>query len=652
MTAAELAARIPGVVHRRDAWFDTLCPVPIHGPRGDGDHRPSVSFCDEPEKHRVRVLCRGGCRFEAIVEAWGLRKADLYHDTNGNGHRPVSRVVEEYAYRDERGVLLYVVERREPKDFRFRQPDGRGGWTWKLPKSVRRVPYRLPELRDCRQVYIAEGERKVDRLARLGLPATCNAGGAGMWTDDLTAQVRAIGVESVVILPDNDKRGEEHADLVARSCVATGITAKHVRLPGLPEKGDIVDWLDAGHTAEELLALVAAAPPEAATTPPTPSTPFTEGPKLVRLVDVEPEEVTWLWPGRIPCGKLTILMGDPGLGKSMLTLDVSARLSTGMPWPDGGRAPLGTVILLSAEDGVADTIRPRVDRLGGDVTRIAVLEAIRTSDGERGFSLVADMPHLETAISSTGASLVVIDPLSAYLGDTDSYKDAEVRGLLAPLAAIATRTGAAIVAVMHLTKDTQRRAIYRAPGSIAFVGAARSVLVVGKDQENEERRLLATNKNNLSAPAPTLAFSIPGGVIEWEPDPVSNTDAEVVLSGPSTPEEREERKDAEGFLLKVLALGPRTHDDVKRLAMKAQIASRTLSRAKARLGVISERGGSFDDRSDWTWRLPPKIANPGQDCQFPYGETVAKQGPGGNPGSLTSTAAGASAAPGDDEVVL
>src|SRR5262249_41661169 len=135
-----------------------------------------------------------------------------------------------------------------------------------------------------------------------------------------------------------------------------------------------------------------------------------------RLADVQSEKVTWLWPGRLALGKLTILSGDPGLGKSFLSLDIAARLTTGQMWPDGGPAPPGTVVLLTAEDGVADTVRARFDAAGGDPERVHVLEAMREGNGERLFGLSRDLPALEELVQRSAAKLVIIDPVSAYLG--------------------------------------------------------------------------------------------------------------------------------------------------------------------------------------------------------------------------------------------
>src|SRR5262249_32789236 len=151
------------------------------------------------------------------------------------------------------------------------------------------------------------------------------------------------------------------------------------------------------------------------------------GPVLVRVADVLPQRVEYVWPGRIPCGKLAILAGLPGLGKSIISLDIAARESVGGVWPDGGAAPGGDVIILSAEDGPGDTIRPRLELLGADLTRVHVLTAVRDTGTERAFDLTGDITQLESAIALTKARLVLIDPVDAYLGTkVDSYKNSHV----------------------------------------------------------------------------------------------------------------------------------------------------------------------------------------------------------------------------------
>lgn len=338
--------------------------------------------------------------------------------------------------------------------------------------------------------------------------------------------------------------------------------------------------------------------------------PEPAAPVLVRLADVKAERVDWLWPGRIARRKLALVVGDPGLGKSFITLDLAARVSTGAAWPDGGWAPAADVVILSAEDGLADTIRPRLDALGADSARVHALTAVRGADGtERGFNLALDLATLEAAIVSTRAALVVIDPATAYLGKTDGNKDGEVRTLLAPLAALADRHGTAVVAIMHTGKAADRRAIHRVLGSVAFVAAARLVLAVGKDPEDEERRLLAPMKNNLCLPAPVLAYRIAGDParVQWEADAVRGLDADAVLGG-GTREDRDERRSAEAFLVALLKDGPVTATEGAKAARANGVSARTLDRARRLPGVRAYRVGGFGAAGTWYWALTPNDA--------------------------------------------
>lgn len=164
-----------------------------------------------------------------------------------------------YDYRDEKGVLLYQVVRLYPKDFKQRRPDGKDGWLWNL-QGVRRVLYRLPEIQGKKTLYIPEGEKDVDRLWSLRIPATTSPGGAGKWKDEYAEQLRSAGAERLVVLPDNDDEGQEHSRGVARFCLKAGLQVKVVELPDLPHKGDVSDWLNKGHTRDELFGIVKVTP--------------------------------------------------------------------------------------------------------------------------------------------------------------------------------------------------------------------------------------------------------------------------------------------------------------------------------------------------------------------------------------------------------
>jgi len=328
-----------------------------------------------------------------------------------------------------------------------------------------------------------------------------------------------------------------------------------------------------------------------------------------RLSDVTPVPVQWLWPKRIPLGKLTMLAGEPGLGKSFLTLDLAARVSTGAGWPclDFSHDRPGGVVLLSAEDDVTDTIRPRLDVAGADCARIIALHGVRYADGKQELFKLPD--HL-TVLSDTIAQLpdcrlVVIDPVSAFLGETDSHNNSEVRGVLAPLANMAAEHGVAVLAVTHLNKGTGS-AINRSIGSIAFVAAARAAYLVARDRDDFERRLLLPVKNNLGSDQGGYAFRLEGDPISkvaWEPSEVNDRTADEAVGcgtkrrGP----EPSAQDDCTTWLIDRLAKGPRPAGEMWEEAEAEGFARKTVQRAKRRAGITSEKSSQS---GGWLWLLP------------------------------------------------
>lgn len=330
--------------------------------------------------------------------------------------------------------------------------------------------------------------------------------------------------------------------------------------------------------------------------------------RFVRLSEVEPERVAWLWPGRIPLGKVTIVDGDPGLGKSTLVEgDIAARVTTGTPWPDGSPCPKGAVVMLTAEDGLADTIRPRLDAHGADPARVVAFEAVEYGpDDERPPSLALDIARIEAAVIREGAVLVVVDVLMAFLGSrTDSYRDQDVRAALTPLVKMAERTGCAVICLRHLSKTGGANALYRGGGSIGIIGAARAGLLVAPDPEDETRRILAVTKCNLAAPVTALAFRLTPddehgcARITWD-GATAHTATQLLET--VDPEERSAGDEAVEFLQSVLEAGPLPAAEVKALARKAGLAERTVDRARKRAGVTTKRDG-FGAGATYRWTL-------------------------------------------------
>lgn len=345
--------------------------------------------------------------------------------------------------------------------------------------------------------------------------------------------------------------------------------------------------------------------------------------ELIRLSDVTPEEVEWLWEGRIAIGKVTMIAGDPGRGKSFLTTDIAARVTTGRSWPDDrdSRQPVGSVIMLSAEDDLGDTIRPRLDAHGADVSKIAAIKSIRGSDAlgeyKRTFDLSRDIECLRTAAAGLpDCRLITVDPISAYMGKVDSHKNAEVRNVLAPLAELAADLRVAVLAVTHLRKG-EGAAIYRTMGSLAFVAAARACWIVADDPADRRRRLMLPTKNNLAPDVQGLAFRIePHGANErpavcWEAGAitVSADDAMAPKRGPK-PDVRDE---AAKWLREQLRTGSALAKDLIEMGDHAGFTKRTLQRAYRDLGGTANRDGFG---GPVRWSLPIRATN---DANSPCG---------------------------------
>ena len=341
---------------------------------------------------------------------------------------------------------------------------------------------------------------------------------------------------------------------------------------------------------------------------------------LMRCIeDVQAVPINWLWPARIACGKLTILAGNPGLGKSQVTAALAGIVTTGGLWPvDGTRCPQGAVIFLSAEDDAGDTIRPRLEAVGANLRHCYILDGIRENDAtgtvvERFFNLKDDMRRLYEAIRNIGnVRLIVIDPITAYMGGIDSHKNADVRALLNPMTLLAESCGAAIVGVSHLNKSNAQEAMQRVSGSLAFVASARAALVMIKDNANPARRLLLELKNNIAKDAGGLAFSIQStdlanGIktsrVEWEKELVTITADEAMRIDLEA--RNGELDKAKQLLLDLLADGPMLQSEIVLQYQGMGFSERTVNRAKNELGIKSKKSGK---EGGWLWSIP-KVAN-------------------------------------------
>lgn len=575
----------------------------------------------------------GGGVLDLVRHKGIVDPVEWLREIDGDRHRSGSRDVVRYAYHGADGEVLFWVCRighGKGKRFWQEQPgpskggimrDTRGKPTM---RGVKLVPYHLPEILEARRnrnghpplVHVCEGEKDCDRVQQdWGLLTTTNPGGVGKWHHSYSSHLAGC---DVVILGDNDDAGRAHVEQVAGSLARHAASIRIVRLSGLRNKGDISDWIDAGGTQSDFETLVELAEPL-----PQPSPPSSDEEVVAQsLADIAVSRISWLWQGHIARGKLVLFAGHPGLGKSHVGLYVAAILSNGGTWPDGSTAPQGCVIVLSAEDDAGDTLKPRLLALGADQHRVHVLHAVRDVDDrghpiERGFSLVDDTDRLAAMIERIGNVVaIVVDPLTAYLGDIDGHKTVEVRAVLRPLAALAAKYQLAVVGITHLRKSPDGDAVLLVTGSLAFVAAARAVYYVIKDGAVPKRRLVLPVKNNLARdtsgwaytiePA-TVADGIPTSCLVWEPDPVDGTaDDELQRQRASDrqkpgPKAGTARKMEADFLRTVLADGPVNVFDIKRQATDAGLSWRTVERAAKDIGIITRKLGFADG---WAWELP------------------------------------------------
>ena len=312
--------------------------------------------------------------------------------------------------------------------------------------------------------------------------------------------------------------------------------------------------------------------------------------KLIRMSEVETQEVEWLWYPYIPYGKLTIVQGDPGDGKTTLVLNLAARLTKGECFEEDGevREPMN-IIYQTAEDGLADTIKPRLEQAGADCERVMVID-----ESERSLSM--SDKRLEEAIIKTGARLLILDPIQAYLGKAiDMNRANEARDMTKKLGALAEKYKCAIILIGHMNKMGSNKAAYRGMGSIDFFAVARSVLLVGRVEGEENIRAVVPIKSNLAAFGHAKAFELTNGKFEWLGD--YEITADEILGG-LTP--KGNKMEQAKKILRELA---EENDAVKSnelfdLAERKGISKRTMENAKKEMGIQAKKINNA-----WYWEL-------------------------------------------------
>lgn len=387
-----------------------------------------------------------------------------------------------YDYVDENGEVKYQVQRFEPKTFRQRRPDEKGDWVYNM-QGVEALPYRLPDImaKPNMPIFIVEGEKAADKLAKIGLLATSNHGGAKNWKAELNRHFKG---RRIVILPDNDEAGSAHADLVVSELFGVADMIKRLELPGLPLKGDVVDWLEAGNGLEALLAAVK-------------DTPVIESAPELKAVEAAPEADSDLFEfvgaeylrnmppinwaigegdaGIITAHGLTVLYGAPGAGKSFIALDMALSIANGVAW-QGMPVKAGKVLYIAGEGvgGLGKRLKAwEMHNKVKDKGNLYILPiAVNFREGNEVEKLMRSIDK-----AGDGWSCVFVDTVARSLVGADENSATELGLWVAAADSVKTHCRCALVGVHHSGKDSSRGM----RGSSALLGAVDSSLVVTKD---------------------------------------------------------------------------------------------------------------------------------------------------------------------------
>ncbi|MFT4247638.1 MAG: AAA family ATPase [Pseudomonas sp.] len=566
-----------------------------------------------------------------------------------DGYEPVAL----HEYRDAEGNPVFWRAR-------CKHPDGRKAirpFHWSGAAYVASEPpapaegkllYRLPTLLAATPdaiAYVVEGEGCVDRLVRLGVLATTSGSSASASASAGGADWTPLRGRRVRLWPDNDEAGAKYADAVAERLRALDCAVEVIDVDtlDLPPKGDCVDWL-AAHPEADAVAVNALPLVQAGQDAVREEVSHMPRVELVRGDTLTPEAVDWLWDGWLPAGKLAILGGQPGTGKTTIAMALAATLTIGGRWPDGTRAEPGAVVIWSGEDDPADTLVPRLRAMGADMARVYFVQGVREDGERRAFDPATDSDALLTRLDAIGdVRLLVIDPIvSAVAGD--SHKNAEVRRGLQPLVDLAQRHRCALLGITHFTKGTAgREPVERITGSLAFGALARLVMVTARAEEKDgeaSKRFLARAKSNIGPDGGGYVYDLQQGALRDFPGvEASSVLWGVALEGsarelladaeqqeaPASPS----RNAATEWLRSILTQshGALESTTIKDEGNAAGYSWATLRRAKDDIGVTARKNGRD---GGWRWELPAgaftaEDAQGAQDAQA-FGVSIFGEG--------------------------
>ena len=524
-----------------------------------------------------------------------------------------------HTYRSADGSALYWrIRAKHPNGEKWIRPMRLNGHGYELgePSFPNGKPlYRLDRIAsDTEQiVWIVEGEKAADALTKAGILATTSGGADSADKADWTP----LRGRRCKLWPDNDEAGARYMLTVSERLrgLASAVETIDVAQLGLPPKADSVEWLETHPEAStgDFDGLRVASP-QADSQSALAGDPDGPSVTLVRGDTVKPEPIAWLWSGYLAAGKLHILAGAPGTGKTTLALDFAAEVTIGGRWPDATRAPIGDVLVWSGEDAPNDTLAPRLRAAGADMSRVHFVGDVRHGGEPIPFDPAVHFPVLALAASRLPElRLMIVDPIvSAVAGD--SHHNAEVRRGLQPLVAFAEQQGVALVGISHFTKGTQgREPLERVTGSLGFGAVARIVMGTAKmKDEDGGGRVLVRVKSNIGPDGGGFKYElgqmalggdlsgIVASRVEWA-GPVDGSAREILASAEQIEDGDTGGGDPREFLRYLLAPGPMPATAIFRDAEAHGFSKRQMQRARAAINARIDKQGM---KGGWEWNLP------------------------------------------------
>lgn len=596
MNVKEILPKLENVKTTHNGWA-ALCPA-------HNDQKRSLSISEQGGK--VLFNCFAGCAYGEIMAALGVSQ-----NGNSNGNTSNRKVAAVYDYTDENGNLIYQNVRFNPKGFGQKHYDTKGREVWNLNR-VRRVPYRLPELvklTELQDVVMAEGEKDADALIKFGFPATSHKN----WQKEFNYLVKG---KNVLIFQDHDRAGVQQAEKVAKMVFREAKAVKIVDCfadEPVPEKHgkDVSDFLET-HDFAELRELINQTPIYIAENEPD---SLRRELKVVCLADVEATEVVWLWKPFIPIGEFTLMDGMEGIGKSWIGCALACAVAKGsaLPFSDSEEIAPSNVLMLSAEDSLSHTVRPRLDSMNADIDRIFAI------DGAFSFGDEKDFIMFESFVAEYQPKLVIIDPLFSYTGGKNLNQESESRPIAQKLIAVAQKFDCAIIGVRHIGKakgngDARAAGL----GSISWRASSRSGLLVGRDEETGETAICHIKSNLAQLADFAVGYEIRNGEFFWK-GKQSKLTAEKMLAQPKDADAKAEQTEAVDFLRQCLSEGEKSSKEVDKEAKEVGITNYALRKAKTVLGVESfKKGGNFGGETGWYLRLQntEDVENKAEDVDF------------------------------------